>query len=218
MTRVFSQMSLGADPSTNKKIVIIGAYGIIGRECQRFFLTSKEWKSSSFQLVGRGDEIQPSLHQTDIIINCSSAVGNDLKYVVRSVNREVRFYHISSQAIGNGTEYGINKLSDERYIQGHFKNNKIIRLGVPCRSENGQVIGLGYWSTVKLSTYKPFIISFCNVSLHDSQEIFESLLSGSEPPLIGRYLRLPFGKYLRKFIPFRKLNSILSRFNFVVVG
>lgn len=203
-------------------VFLIGPYGTIGRECQKFLLLNRKWITTEPILIGRNDTIKISHeNRAFTLINCSNSFGDGLRKTLSplmDISSEVTLLHISSEAVANGTEYGRVKLTDEAYISQHFENNRILRLGVPCRHENNTIIGLGYWDTIKLKTSSPLVISFCGVSLHSTMDAFDHLLNEATLKTLGKYIRLPFGRFVRRFIPFRRLNAMLSRLNIVVVG
>lgn len=207
---------------TNNKVLLIGAFGAMGRECQKFMLSDTKWSTVDHIFVGRDDPIKMGPEDGSFtIINCSNSFGIDLEKTLSSfmgLSRDVTLLHISSEAVANGTEYGRIKLRDEAYISQQFKNNSILRLGVPCCHENDTIIGLGYWDTIKLSSSSPLVFSFCGVSLHNTMDAFDHLLNDAPLKTIGTYIRLPFGRFVRRFIPFRRLNALLSRLNIVIIG
>ena len=202
--------------------VILGAKGLIGVEMSKELILLGVPKSN-MHFVHRNEPL-PSVagHDKLIVINATNANGALLKNLIDNLNQEYgrfEFWHISSQAVQNKTQYGKIKHEDEMVVNSHCKTAKIYRLGVPVIRSGTAVYGLGYWNTIRLvakGTVNARAISLCGVKLELIETMVRSLAQDYKEP--GELQTYRLQSILRKFIPFRRVNRVLSYLNFCVIG
>jgi hypothetical protein len=204
-----------------KEIVIIGAFGVVGRALIRN-LIANGFNKEKIKPIRRGDTLTQSvIPQKSIIVNCSTASRKDLVELLAPIDSQHTFYHISSTAAALNTNYGAICRDREQAVINALPNAIIKRLGVICdfkypNSVNSPAF-IGYWEFLNESKIRLVIdIGYGITDLNDI-EIFE----GCEK-MAPSFSILNFSKVVPNFIlarfPYRRINKFLNFFQIAVIG
>ena len=202
--------------------LVLGAKGLIGTEvCKELMLLgAPKKKIISISSKDRFPEVAPN--EKLIIINSTSANGGSLSELITKLTHKYcnfEFWHISSQAVQNNSQYGLTKYQDENIVLSMCARPKIYRLGIPIIQSGDTYHGLGYWNSIRLvrgGTVNAYNISLCGIKLHLIKEMVIAL--ASDDPTEIKLKRYPLQSLIRRYVPFRRLNRVLSSINTCVIG
>lgn len=202
--------------------IVLGSNGLIGTEVSKELILLGVPKDKLFFMT-RSDTFPPiEIDEKLIVINATSANGEPLVTLIKNLNStypQYEFWHVSTQAVQNNSEYGNTKCNDEKIVFSMCVQPKIYRLGVPIIQSGDTYHGLGYWNTVRLvrkGEANAYCISLCGVKLHLVKDmLLEFADRTSTLTAIGRY---PLQSRIRRYLPYRRLNRLLSFFNICVIG
>lgn len=218
---------------SEKLYLVFGANGLVGTQIKKFMLlnTSDKYLFVSNHLdaikIIESIKASPYNYRELIIVNSTTAFGDKLIDLVSELSclrgkcEQIKFWHVSTQAVSNGSQYGEIKSQDEQFLTSEYGSNlTIFRLGVPVISMSHFIRGIGYWDKVEINMKSrlKFIIQINNIDLHNCELLFLRFVEQKDIKVRIPSVRVKMPKRIARLIPYRRLNSILSKVNIGVIG
>ena len=218
---------------SDKLYLLLGANGLIGKELKKYILLNTTDKSLFVSNSLDASEIIEKIRASHInyfeiiVINATNAFGDKLTELssqlscLRKKCKQIQFWHISTQAVSNGSDYGEIKSQDEKFLTDEYESNlKIFRLGVPVITISNFIKGIGYWDKVEINmnSRRKLLIQINSIDLHYCEHLFLGLAEQKNITVKIPTMRIFMPKKMARLIPYRKLNSILNKVNIGLIG
>lgn len=218
---------------SDKLYLLFGANGLIGKELKKYILLNKNDKSLFVSNRLDASEIIEKIRASHInyreiiVINATNAFGDNLKELssqlscLRSKCKQIQFWHISTQAVSNGSDYGEIKSQDEKFLINEYESNlKIFRLGVPVLTISNFIKGIGYWDKVEIDMNSRLkcLIQINSINLHYCEYLFLGIAEQKDITVKIPTVHIFMPKKIARLIPYRKINSILNKVNIGLIG